>query len=49
MLTNRWFNDDGAKKSYYFGADGVAYTGRHIINGVTYVFNDDGVRIETIK
>lgn len=49
MLTNRWFNDDAAKKSYYFGADGVAYTGRHVINGVTYVFNDDGVRIETIK
>ena len=49
MLTNRWFNDDGAKKSYYFGADGVAYTGRHVINGVTYVFNNDGVRIETIK
>ncbi|MFR0496823.1 N-acetylmuramoyl-L-alanine amidase family protein, partial [Limosilactobacillus reuteri] len=49
MLTNRWFNDDDAKKSYYFGANGVAYTGRHVINGVTYVFNDDGVRIETIK
>ena len=41
--------DDDAKKSSYFGANGVAYTGRHVINGVTYVFNDDGVRIETIK
>lgn len=49
MLKNHWFNDDNAKKSYYFGTDGVAYTGRHTINGVTYVFNSDGVHVETIK
>jgi glucan-binding YG repeat protein len=28
--------------TYYFGADGVALTGTHVIDGVTYTFNSDG-------
>ncbi len=40
MFTSRWYKKNGCK--YYFGEDGVMYTGTRIINDMKYEFLDDG-------
>ena len=41
QLTSSWMKEDD--HYYYFGSDGIMYTGRHTINGNTYYFGNDGV------
>ncbi len=40
VLTSRWYTENGCK--YYFGKDGVMYTGVRVIGDMRYVFLDDG-------
>ena len=40
MMTNYWYNDDYS--TYYFGSNGRAYTGKHQIDGINYLFYEHG-------
>ena len=40
MLTSQFV--EVGEDTYYFGADGAAYIGEHVIDGVRYVFDADG-------
>lgn len=42
-----WFTDDATQATYYFGADHYALIGVHVIEGIEYHFNQDGVLIKT--
>ena len=39
-MATGWVNDGGTW--YYLGPDGAMFTGTHVINGRTYVFDDSG-------
>lgn len=41
---SEWAKIDG--KWYYFGNDGYMLTGKHVVDGGTYVFDDEGALIE---
>ena len=43
MLTSQFVTVDNA--TYYFGADGAALTGTHVIDGVSYTFDADGKQV----
>ena len=45
LYTGGWWTTPD-KKTYYFMSDGTAATGYMTINGVTYLFGDDGVMMK---
>lgn len=46
-LKTGWFTTEKSKKTYYFGSDGKAYTGKKKIGKVIYYFNTAGELIYT--